>query len=103
SVVCSTVPEDRDIDIDLGISAQSMLLQAVEMGLSGICIGAFDREAVTAALGLEYRPLLIVAVGRSAEKIELVDRESPDRLAYYRKDGVHCVPKLRLDDLIIGR
>lgn len=102
-VVCSTVPEDRDVDIDLGISAQSMLLQAVEMGLSGICIGAFDREAVARALGLDSLPLLIVAVGRSAEKIELVERESPDKLTYYRKDGVHYVPKLRLDDLIIGR
>lgn len=101
-VVCSTVAEDRDLCIDLGISAQSMLLQAVEMGLNGICIGAFDREAVADALGLDSLPLLIVAVGRGAEKIELVEAESPDRLAYYRRDGVHCVPKLSLDELIIG-
>lgn len=29
-VVCSTVPEDRWVDIDLGIAVQSMLLRAVE-------------------------------------------------------------------------
>ena len=40
-VVCSVVPEGRYVDIDLGISIQSMLLKAVEMGLNGICICAF--------------------------------------------------------------
>ena len=34
-VVCSTVPEDRWVDIDLGIAVQSMLLRAVEIGLNG--------------------------------------------------------------------
>ena len=38
-IICSTVPENRWVDMDLGISAQSMLLKAVEMGLNGICIG----------------------------------------------------------------
>ena len=32
-VICSTIPEDRWVDIDLGISAQSMSLKATEMGL----------------------------------------------------------------------
>ena len=45
-IVCSTVPEDRYVDIDLGISVQSMLLQAAEIGLNGICIGAFDKERI---------------------------------------------------------
>lgn len=45
-IICSTVAEDRYVDIDLGISAQSMLLQAVEIGLNGICIGAFDKEPI---------------------------------------------------------
>ena len=39
-VICSTVPESKWVDVDLGIAAQSMLLQAVEIGLNGVCIGA---------------------------------------------------------------
>ena len=35
-LVCATVPEDRIVDIDLGISLQSMGLKAVEMGLTGV-------------------------------------------------------------------
>ena len=100
-VICATVDEDHYIDIDLGISAQSMLLQAVEMGLGGICIGAFDHDAVKASLELEREPLLIVAIGRPAERIELTEIGADGDRNYYRRDGVHYVPKVRLDDLII--
>lgn len=102
-VICATVDEDRYVDIDLGISAQSMLLRAAEMGLNGICIGAFDREPVRRALRLELDPLLVLAVGRGAERIETVEARPGDSLDYYRRDGVHYVPKLRPEDLIIPR
>lgn len=101
-VVCSTVPEARYVDIDLGISVQSMLLKAVEMDLNGICICAFNREAVTAALHLPCEPLAIVAIGKGAERIRLVPIHATDDHAYYRTpDGIHCVPKLQLDDLLL--
>lgn len=102
-VVCATVAEDRYVDIDLGISVQSMLLRAAEMGLSGICIGAFDRAAIREALHLPFEPLLVVAVGRGVEQIRLTEIGPGESHAYYRRDGVHYVPKLRLDDLLIGR
>lgn len=100
-VVCSTVPEDRYVDIDLGISAQSMLLRAAEIGLNGICIGAFNPARVRQTLGLPYDPLLILAIGRGAERIELTEIRADESHAYYRRDGVHYVPKVCLDDLLI--
>ena len=60
-VICSSVEESKYVDIDLGIAAQSMLLQAVEIGLGGICIGAFDHEPLKELLGLKYEPLLVLA------------------------------------------
>lgn len=101
-VVCATVAEDRFVDIDLGISVQSMLLRAVEMGLNGLCIAAFDRRRVREALHLPLDPLLVVAVGRSAERFELVEIRADDDHDYYRRDGIHYVPKVRLDDLILA-
>lgn len=100
-VICSTVAEDRYVSVDIGIAAQSMLLQAVEMGLNGICIGAFDRKAVQEALELKLEPLLILAVGRGVDNIRLVDIGDAENHNYYREDGVHYVPKVRLEDLII--
>ncbi len=100
-VVCSTVPEDKVVDIDLGIAAQSMLLKATEMGLGGIFILNFRREALKEALGLPLEPVAVIGLGKPAETVFLVPGASPDALAYYRKDGVHYVPKLSVDQLII--
>lgn len=101
-VICSTVEESKWVDVDLGISAQSMLLQAVEIGLNGVCIGAFDKAKVAEVLGLEAEPLLILAIGRGTDRIELVEIDQTDDHAYYRENGIHYVPKVRLDDLILG-
>ncbi len=100
-VVCSTVPDSHYVSVDLGIVAQSMLLEATEIGLGGICIGAFDHADIKEALQLPYDPLLVIAIGRPAERIELIECSEGDSLTYYRKDGVHYVPKIRVDDLII--
>ncbi len=100
-VVCSTLPETAVIDIDLGISAQSMLLKAAEMGLGGIFIRNFNAKALREALGLTLQPLAVLAVGKPDEKIELVPAAPGDDLAYYFRDGVHYVPKLSAEDLTI--
>ena len=100
-IICSTVEESKYVDVDLGIVAQSMLLQAVEMGLGGICIGAFDAEPIVEALGLKYKPLLVLAIGRPKESIELVECEVGVSLTYYREEGIHYVPKIRVEDLIL--
>lgn len=100
-VVMSTVEENKMVDIDLGIALQSMLLKAVEMGLNGLVIGAFNPEAVSRELNLPYRPLMIVAIGKGIERIELTPIAPEDSHAYYRTDGVHYVPKVAAKDLIV--
>lgn len=101
-VVCSTVPEDRVVDIDLGIAAQSILLKATEMGLGGIFILNFNKNEMRKALALPHDPIAVIAIGKPAERVFLVsaEGENPD-LTYYRKDGVHFVPKLSLSQILI--
>jgi nitroreductase len=100
-VVCSIIEPRQSTYIDLGISVQSMLLQAVEIGLNGLCILAFDKDKIREGLGLRYEPLMVLAIGRSAEKIETVDINEENDTAYYRIDGVHYVPKIVPEDLIL--
>lgn len=100
-VVASTVPENPVIDIDLGIAAQSLLLKAVEMGLNGIIIRAFDPRKLQEALGMDLAPLLVIAIGKGAEDIFLKPVDAGQPLNYYRKDGVHFVPKLKVDDILL--
>ena len=100
-VVCSTIEPRNSTYVDLGISAQSMLLQAVEIGLNGLCIMDFDADGIVGSLQLPYKPLLVIAIGKSAEKIQLVDIKEADDHSYYREDDVHYVPKVVVEDLII--
>lgn len=100
-VICSTVPDSHYVSVDLGIVAQSMLLQATEIGLGGICIGAFDHAAIREALALPYEPLLVLAIGRPNERIAIVECSEGDSLTYYREGGVHYVPKININDLIL--
>ena len=167
-IVCSTIPENKWVDIDLGISAQSMLLKATEMGLSGICIGAFskeeakrlvmqefnaksnsnadgdriaegkvlgkddriadgkvlgkddriaegrvldknDRSAEGKVLGkggmaeeqLFLEPLLVLALGKGAEKYQILHIAENESHDYFRENGIHYIPKVRAEDLII--
>ena len=99
-VVCSAVPEDRVVDMDLGIAAQSILLKATEMGLGGIFILNFRKEALKEALHLPLEPLAVLAIGRPAESVFLLPSSGPD-LRYYRRDGVHFVPKLTVEDVLL--
>lgn len=103
-VVCTAEPESRYVDIDLGISLEAMLLQATEMGLNGLCLCAFSSTAVAEALSLPatLTPLAVVAIGKGADRVHLEPIAADDSHAYYRTpDGVHHVPKLTLDDLIV--
>ena len=100
-VVCSTAPENPGILIDLGISLQAMTLKAVEMGLGGLIIRNFDREPIREALGLPLEPIAVLAIGKPAEKIQIVPVHPGDDLAYYRREGVHYVPKLTAEDLTL--
>ncbi|MCQ2153981.1 MAG: nitroreductase family protein [Bacteroidales bacterium] len=100
-VVCSTVGETPSVCIDLGISLQSMMLKAVDMGLGGIIIRNIERGRLQDELGLALEPLAVLVIGKPAEKIELVPVHAGDDLKYYRRDGVHYVPKLTAEDLTI--
>ncbi|MBP5496611.1 MAG: nitroreductase family protein [Bacteroidales bacterium] len=100
-IVCATVPESKMLHVDMGIAAQSMLLKAVDMGYNGLIIGAFNAKKIEEAFALPYPPVLILAIGKGNEKIELKEISAEDSHAYWRENGVHYVPKVRWEELII--
>ena len=101
-VVCTTVPVNRSVDIDLGIALQSMALKAVEIGLNALIVRAFNPQEIKQVLGLGLEPIAVLAVGKGAENIVLDEVPAGSDLSYYRSaDGTHHVPKIRPEDLII--
>ena len=100
-VICSAVPENKVVDMDLGIAAQSMLLKAVDLGLGGIFVLNFKADALKEALDLPLVPLAVLGIGKPAEQVFLLPAREGESLSYYRKDGVHFVPKLPLEALLL--
>ena len=91
--------------VDPGIAAQSILLGATEKGLGGCMLGNVKKDALRTALAVpeRYEILLVIALGKPAEKVVL-GTVGPDGDTAYWNDAhdVHHVPKRKLDDIIIG-
>ncbi len=91
--------------VDAGIAMQTLLLAAVERGFGGCMLGAIDRPAIKAALGIPagLDLLYAIALGKPAETCILEDSVE-GKTAYYRTpDGVHHVPKLPVGTLVVNR
>jgi nitroreductase len=94
----------KDWWCDDGIAAQTILLGAVERGLGGCMLGAIDRERLRKALNIPEHLLirLVIAIGKPAEKVVVDDLEPGGDIKYWRdENGVHHVPKRKLEELII--
>ncbi len=88
---------------DSGIAAQSILLGAVERGFGGCIIGSIQREKLRKALFIKdrYDILLVLAIGKPAEKICLEEVAEKKAIRYWRdSEGIHHVPKRLLKDII---
>ena len=90
---------------DHGIAAQTILLGARERGLGGCIHAGVNRNELSEALGIQprYEILLVLSLGKPKEKavIEAIGHDGD--IKYWRdSEGVHHVPKRRLDDIIIG-
>ncbi|MBO4288569.1 MAG: nitroreductase family protein [Lachnospiraceae bacterium] len=91
---------------DRGIVAQTLLLAAAEKGLGGCMIGNYVPDEVKAALDLPDNmvPVLIIALGKPAEKIVITEVGEDGDVNYYRDENdVHYVPKRKLEDIVLTR
>jgi len=92
------------VRVDLGISAQTILLGAAAEGLGGCMLGNVRKEQLKQVLGLgdDLEIVLVIALGKPVEEVVLEDVGSEESLTYYRTvDRVHHVPKRRVKDLIL--
>ena len=95
----------KSLGVDHGIAAQSIMLGAAEKGLGGCMIGSIKREALQKILNIpeQYEILLVLALGKPAERVVTEPIGEDGDIRYYRDDDdVHHVPKRSLKELIIN-
>lgn len=94
----------KTFNYDFGIAAQSILLGAVDKGLGGCMIGTIKQKELAQALEIaaHYEILLVIALGKPAEKIVIEQTGSDGNIKYWRDEKqVHHVPKRPLGEIIV--
>lgn len=89
---------------DVGIVAATLTLAATEAGLGCCMIGAYSAAGVKEAMQLpeHLSPVLVIAIGKPAEKIVLTEAKA-GQVAYYRdENNVHYVPKRPLEEIVVN-
>lgn len=92
------------VRFDAGIASQTIMLKAAEMGYGACILGSFPPEALKSELSLgdRFAPVVLIALGVPAEKAELCEIGEDGSISYFRNgDGIHCVPKRSVEELII--
>jgi nitroreductase len=100
---------DREVSesfsVDHGIASQSIMLGATEAGLGGCIIASVKKERLRTALEIpkRYDILLVIALGKPAEKV-VIETLVDNNVKYWRDEkGVHHVPKRTLEEIILRR
>lgn len=90
---------------DHGITAQSILLQATELGYGGCIIASVKREQLAQILELpdHLEIIQVIALGKPKEKV-VIDDLTGNEYKYWREaDGTHHVPKRDAEELILPK
>lgn len=94
----------KDPMADPGLQLQTITLGALTLGLGCCIIKSFNKQDIIQKLSIpeHYDPLYVVSMGIPAEKARITEMPDNGDFKYFRdSDGVQCVPKRNIDDLLI--
>lgn len=104
-IILGDLSVGKNKHLDVGITAQTIMLGAAEKGLGGCMFGSIQREKLASLFDIDterYSVELVLALGKPKEEVRIVDLPENGSTAYYRdENGVHYVPKRSVEDLII--
>lgn len=103
-IVLGDTAVSKTFGCDHGIAAQNILLGAVERGLGGCMIASIQRNQLRDALKIpaRFEILLVIALGSPMEEVATEDTGDQGGIEYFRdENGVHHVPKRRLEEIIL--
>ncbi len=95
----------KSLKVDVGITSQTMMLGAVEMGYGGCMLASVNREKLAEELGIDTERFtieLVLALGKPKEEVKVVPVPADGSVKYYRDEQqVHYVPKRSLEDILL--
>lgn len=103
-VILNDLSLSKNPSLDVGISAQSILLGAVEKHLGGCMLGNINKKELSLLLNLDenYEINLVIALGKPKEEIIIDPIGLSADVKYWRdENAVHHVPKRELHEIIL--
>ena len=103
-IICGDTRISTNFWCDHGIASQSILLGARETGLAGCIFGSINKPQLKQACNIppELDILLVLAIGKPAEKIVLEQVGPEGDIKYWRDERqIHHVPKRDLEEIIV--
>ena len=103
------VLEDKSLGVnkftDVGITSQTIMLAATEMGYGGCMLGNIKRSEIAGNFGIDtekYTVQLVLALGKPKEEVKIVAMPENGDVRYYRDENMtHYVPKRSLEDIVM--
>lgn len=90
---------------DDGITAQTIMLGAVEKGYGGCILANVRRSNLAESLHIDsslYSIDLVLALGKPKEEVVIVPVKENESTTYYRDENqIHYVPKRELKDILL--
>lgn len=103
-VLCDTTIA-KTLKVDVGITSQTIMLGAVEMGYGGCMLGNVNRSELAEKLGIDTERFtieLVLALGKPKEEVKVVPVPADGSVKYYRdQNQVHYVPKRSLEEILV--
>ena len=103
-IMCIDTEVNEKALIDVGISAQTILLGATEIGLGGCIIRTVNGYAVSKHFNLPSNIdiVQVIALGYPDQQIKLTEISDNESIEYFEdSNGTHFVPKRKLEDIIL--
>ena len=101
-VLMTASEPDVNLAIDIGLSAEAIILSAREMGIGACLFRSFNKDKLSLILGRDgYSPVLVISLGYPSEEVVIDDMKDGDVKYYRDANDVHHVPKLPVSEIII--
>lgn len=108
-ILISTKKDEKSAEsrifYDIGIASQNMALIANELGYGTCFVLSYNKKTFEEAFKLseDYDLKSIIILGEPKDNIKLLDSKDENDTKYFIENGIHYVPKLTLDELIISK
>ena len=103
-IMCIDTNVNEKALIDSGISAQTILLGATELGMGGCIIRTVNGYKVSRHFELpsNIEIVQVIALGYPDQNIQLTEISDNEPIEYFEDEsGTHFVPKRKLEDIIL--